>query len=73
MVLGRKKHMPCRNQRPYVARVNGYYTLEMTHTAFGKGTRSVIHKHLVNACPRWLKIANRIEPHSSLMGFSTRE
>lgn len=33
-----------RNQMPYQARVKSYYTLEMTHTAFGKGNRSLINK-----------------------------
>lgn len=51
--------MACRNQRPYLAKVKSYYTLEMTHVTFGKGTRSLINKHLINAYPRWLKIANK--------------
>lgn len=51
--------MACRNQRFYLAKVKSYYTLEMTHVTFGKGTRSLIDKHLINAYPRWFKIANK--------------
>jgi hypothetical protein len=44
-MYGRKKLMPCRDQRPYQARLKSYYTTEMTHTAFEKWNRSLSNKH----------------------------